>query len=459
MRSESRSASTSPTPAFASWAWPKSSSSPVAASLVEHHPLADDHDARSPARARAGPSRRAHTASTDGGCSGMRIACAPPASPDSRAIQPAWRPITSTTITRSCDSAVVWRRSIASVAICTAVQKPNVKSVPERSLSIVFGTPDDVQPVLGVQPARHAERVLAADRDERVEAEVGEGADALLAAALRLEGVGAGAAEDRAAAREDRARRRRGSSGRRVALAAGPASRRSRPTCSWPVPAAGAHHGPDHGVQAGAVTPAGEDADAHPAETIRGGRRPARPSRPLDERRWPRAPSSGAGRRADRRGRPRTPSGRRRAGAGRAAARPLRATTSGEHRGRRRRPRACRRAPPGRRARLPLGSSPGGHEHGHRQRPSTPRPPGRRRPPRWGGASRGRSRRCRRPPRRRSRRAAAIQRSAGRHHDHRAPSRATSPRWCARSGTRPGSVAQPVDEVGPVERLLHRPGW
>ena len=32
---------------------------------------------------------------------------------------------------------------MASVAICTAVSKPNVTSVPERSLSIVFGHPDD----------------------------------------------------------------------------------------------------------------------------------------------------------------------------------------------------------------------------------------------------------------------------------------------------------------------------
>ncbi len=30
---------------------------------------------------------------------------------------------------------------MASVAICTAVSKPNVMSVPPRSLSIVFGTP------------------------------------------------------------------------------------------------------------------------------------------------------------------------------------------------------------------------------------------------------------------------------------------------------------------------------
>ncbi len=50
-------------------------------------------------------------------------------------------PSPRTTITRSCDSAVVCSRSIASVAICTAVSKPNVTSVADRSLSIVFGTP------------------------------------------------------------------------------------------------------------------------------------------------------------------------------------------------------------------------------------------------------------------------------------------------------------------------------
>ena len=56
----------------------------------------------------------------------MRITSAPPAMPLCTAIQPAWRPITSTTMTRLCDSAVVWSRSIASVAIETAVSKPNV---------------------------------------------------------------------------------------------------------------------------------------------------------------------------------------------------------------------------------------------------------------------------------------------------------------------------------------------
>ena len=60
------------------------------------------------------------------GRSGIRITLAPPAMPECSAIQPAWRPMTSTISTRWCDSAVVCSRSIASIAICTAVSKPNV---------------------------------------------------------------------------------------------------------------------------------------------------------------------------------------------------------------------------------------------------------------------------------------------------------------------------------------------
>ena len=66
------------------------------------------------------------TSSMSTGRSGIRITSAPPAMPLITAIQPAWRPITSTTITRLCDSAVVCRRSIASVQIQTAVSKPKV---------------------------------------------------------------------------------------------------------------------------------------------------------------------------------------------------------------------------------------------------------------------------------------------------------------------------------------------
>ena len=51
---------------------------------------------------------------------------APPAMPACSAIQPACRPITSTTSARWCDSAVVCSRSIASIAMFTAVSKPNV---------------------------------------------------------------------------------------------------------------------------------------------------------------------------------------------------------------------------------------------------------------------------------------------------------------------------------------------
>ena len=62
-------------------------------------------------------------------------------------MNPESRPITSITITRSCDSAVVWSLSIASSAVFTAVSKPNVVIVPLTSLSIVFGTPTIFMPL------------------------------------------------------------------------------------------------------------------------------------------------------------------------------------------------------------------------------------------------------------------------------------------------------------------------
>ena len=66
------------------------------------------------------------TASMSNSRSGIRIALAPPARPAWTAIQPACRPITSTISTRWWLSAVVCRRSIASIAMLIAVSKPKV---------------------------------------------------------------------------------------------------------------------------------------------------------------------------------------------------------------------------------------------------------------------------------------------------------------------------------------------
>ena len=58
--------------------------------------------------------------------SGIRITLAPPASPAWKAIQPACRPITSQISVRLWLSAVVCSRSIADIAMLTAVSKPKV---------------------------------------------------------------------------------------------------------------------------------------------------------------------------------------------------------------------------------------------------------------------------------------------------------------------------------------------
>ena len=76
----------------------------------------------------------------------MRITSPPPAMPACNAIQPACRPITSSTIVRPWLAAVVCSRSSASVAQATALSKPNVNAVADRSLSIVLGTPTTGMP-------------------------------------------------------------------------------------------------------------------------------------------------------------------------------------------------------------------------------------------------------------------------------------------------------------------------
>ena len=88
-----------------------------------------------------------HTLSTSNGISGIRITSAPPATPEWSAIQPVYRPMTSTTMTRLWASAVVCRRSRASVAVETAVSKPKVITVAGMSLSMVLGTPTTGSPL------------------------------------------------------------------------------------------------------------------------------------------------------------------------------------------------------------------------------------------------------------------------------------------------------------------------
>ena len=80
------------------------------------------------------------------GISGMRMTSPPPATPAESASQPAECPMSSTTMTLLCELAVVWRRSIASVAIVNAESKPKDWSVPQTSLSIVLGTPIALTP-------------------------------------------------------------------------------------------------------------------------------------------------------------------------------------------------------------------------------------------------------------------------------------------------------------------------
>ena len=88
-----------------------------------------------------------------------------------QAIQPACRPIVSMTMIRRCDSAVVRSRSTASMTMLMAVSKPNVKSVADRSLSMVLGTPTIGSFSSCEEPGGDAQRVVAADGDQGVESE------------------------------------------------------------------------------------------------------------------------------------------------------------------------------------------------------------------------------------------------------------------------------------------------
>ena len=130
-----------------------------------------------------------------------------------------------------------------------------------RSLSIVFGHADDVDAAL-VQLGRHAEGVLAADRDQRVDAELVQVRRDPLDAAVDLERVGARRAEDRAAARQDAAHLGDAERHGDVLERAPPAVAEADELVAVDADAL-ADDGADHRVQAGAVAAAGQHSDAH----------------------------------------------------------------------------------------------------------------------------------------------------------------------------------------------------
>ena len=73
--------------------------------------------------------------------SGIKMAAAALPMPALIAMKPASLPITSTKNRRSCEVAVSLILSMASMAVLQAVSNPIVRSVPERSLSMVPGSP------------------------------------------------------------------------------------------------------------------------------------------------------------------------------------------------------------------------------------------------------------------------------------------------------------------------------
>ena len=150
---------------------------------------------------------------------------------------------------------------------------------------MVFGTPTTLTPEL-VQLGGDAEGVLAADRDQRVDAEGVQVLADLVDAAVDLERVGARRAEDRAAARQDAADLGDAERHGEVLQRALPAVAEADELVAVH-PDALADDGADHRVQSRAVATAGQHSDAHQASSSR--RSVARPRPSSRARAEPRA--------------------------------------------------------------------------------------------------------------------------------------------------------------------------
>ncbi len=124
-----------------------------------------------------------------------------------------------------------------------------------------LGDAHDVH-ALGAQLRGDTERVLATDRDQRVDAFADESVEDGRDTAFGLVGVRARRPEDRPAPVEDPARRRHGQVDGLALLDAPPAVAEADEVV--PVdPFALADDGPDHRIQARAVAASGQDADSH----------------------------------------------------------------------------------------------------------------------------------------------------------------------------------------------------
>jgi hypothetical protein len=123
-----------------------------------------------------------------------------------------------------------------------------------------LGDAHDVHARLGELPG-DAERVLPADRDQRVEPQRGQRLLHALEPALLLEDVRARRAEDRAAAVQDAARRLVREIDRLALEHAGPAEAEADELVLVRVDPL-AHDGADHGVEAGTVPASRQQSDA-----------------------------------------------------------------------------------------------------------------------------------------------------------------------------------------------------
>src|SRR5437899_1172807 len=120
----------------------------------------------------------------------------------------------------------------------------------------------DDRDALLVEPLRHAQRVVAADRDERVEAEPADAVEDGAPARVILSWIGARGPEDRAALAEYRGDVARHEHARRgLAEEAGPAV--SDPERLVPERGRAEDDGADRRVEPGCVATAGEDPDPH----------------------------------------------------------------------------------------------------------------------------------------------------------------------------------------------------